>query len=86
MWFWCSPKTSHTIEEYIGIQRKLNKSRVREISEFVKLPDASFPTSIIIAIDEPYVEASIKANKGKLKISNKPFDEKLYGYTPPKFS
>ena len=67
-------KTSGKVEDYIGIQRKTNLSRVSEISEFVKLPDASFPTSIIIAIDEPYVDLEKLQKTGKLKISNKSFD------------
>ena len=61
-----------TIEEYIGVQRSLDNSRVTEISEFVKLPDASFPTSIIIAIDEPYVTVDDK--ESSMIISNKPKD------------
>ena len=36
---------------YMGIQRRISKKRVKEISEYVKTCDATFPTSIIIAID-----------------------------------
>ena len=66
---------SGTIEKYIGIQRRLNQSRIDEISKFVQLPDASFPTSIIIAIDEQFVEGTNLNGKNIIKISNKPFLE-----------
>ena len=38
------------IEDYIGIQRELNKSREIEIGKYVNLVDASFPNSIILSI------------------------------------
>lgn len=65
-----------TIEEYIGFQRKVKPQRTDVIKQFVELPDASFPTSIVISIDEPYVD--IKEEKGgvvTLNISNKPFQD-----------
>ncbi len=40
------------LDKYLGIQRPLNQSRVREIEQYVNFADASFPTSIIIAVDE----------------------------------
>ncbi len=40
------------VERYLGIQRPLHQRRVKEIGEFVNFADASFPTSIIIAVDE----------------------------------
>lgn len=43
------------IEKYLGIQRPLNNSRVDELKRYVKYADASFPTSIIIAVDSDYV-------------------------------
>lgn len=39
------------VDRYIGIQRKLSPSRVKEISGFVNTIDAAFPTSIVLAID-----------------------------------
>lgn len=39
------------VERYLGIQRPLHPRRVKEIGEFVNFADASFPTSIIIAVD-----------------------------------
>lgn len=39
------------IETYLGIQRPLNQDRVKEIGRYVNLIDASFPTSIVLAIE-----------------------------------
>lgn len=43
------------VEKYLGIQRPLNDSRVRDLMEYVNFIDATFPTSIILAIDSEYV-------------------------------
>lgn len=40
------------VERYLGIQRQLNAKRVHELEEYVNFSDASFPGSIIIAVDE----------------------------------
>lgn len=46
-------KTNSTeLEEYIGIQRLLSPSRVKEIANYVKLVDATFPTGVIIQVPE----------------------------------
>jgi DGQHR domain-containing protein len=37
-------------ETYLGIQRPLNLGRVRELSAYVKSPDACFPTSVILTV------------------------------------
>ena len=39
------------VEKYLGIQRPLSPKRVRELAKFVKTADATFPTSVIIAVD-----------------------------------
>lgn len=39
-----------TIDNYLGIQRKLSKNRVKEISQYVTTIDATFPTSVILSI------------------------------------
>lgn len=39
------------MERYLGLQRPLNADRVRKIRRYLESPDASFPTSIIIAVD-----------------------------------
>lgn len=38
------------LDRYVGIQRSLNKSRVVEISNFVESIDATFPTSVVLAV------------------------------------
>jgi DGQHR domain-containing protein len=40
------------IERYIGIQRTLDMKRVEELRKFVRTQDASFPTSVLLAVAE----------------------------------
>lgn len=40
------------VESYLGIQRPLKKNRVNEINDYIKTIDATFPNSIILAINE----------------------------------
>lgn len=40
------------VESFTGIQRPLKESRVQDLRKYVTAPDATFPTSIIIAVDE----------------------------------
>lgn len=44
------------IEDYIGIQRKLDGKREKEIGKYVNLIDATFPNSIILSIPGEYAE------------------------------
>lgn len=44
--------------DFLGIQRKLDEKRVDEIAQYVKTRDASFPTSIVLSIDENCVRIS----------------------------
>lgn len=39
-------------ERYLGIQRPLNKKRVKQIREYIHGEDASFPTAVIVAVEE----------------------------------
>lgn len=62
-------------ESYFGIQRKLSQNRIKEISEYVKNIDATFPSSILIAIksmnieDEDYISrVSYDTESKKLRI------------------
>src|ERR1700759_5307628 len=43
------------IEKYLGIQRPLSESRVKDLVKYVNFIDATFPTSIILAVDSDYV-------------------------------
>lgn len=54
-------------ETYLGIQRPLNKDRVKELREYVWTVDATFPTSFIIAVDRRCAEWD--AEKGELVLS-----------------
>lgn len=38
------------LDRYVGIQRTLNRDRVKNISEFVNSIDATFPTSVVLAV------------------------------------
>ncbi|MDE1871207.1 MAG: DGQHR domain-containing protein [Candidatus Micrarchaeota archaeon] len=40
------------LDKYIGMQRELNQSRKKQIQDFVLTKDASFPSSIILAVKE----------------------------------
>ncbi len=40
------------IDEYLGIQRVLNEKRVAEIKRYVRTVDATFPTAVILGVDE----------------------------------
>ncbi|CAN5314736.1 hypothetical protein BH11PLA2_BH11PLA2_51950 [soil metagenome] len=57
------------IERIVGIQRELKQTRVREIKQYVKNIDASFPTSIILSVSSRNVKYNEKA--GTLAIRNK---------------
>ena len=39
-------------KEFLGIQRELKESRIKEISKYIRTADAVFPTSIVISVDE----------------------------------
>ena len=51
-------KMKREVEDYLGIQRELKKSRVREINEYINTLDATFPNSIIVAVKGKYVSYS----------------------------
>lgn len=38
------------LDTYLGIQRRLSPERVKELTDYVRTVDASFPTSIIVAV------------------------------------
>lgn len=40
------------LDSYIGIQRRLNKNRMKDIVNYVNSFDATFPTAVILAIDD----------------------------------
>ncbi|SDR04821.1 DGQHR domain-containing protein [Rhizobiales bacterium GAS113] len=56
------------VERYLGVQRPLDDKRVEQLQTYVNLVDASFPSSIIIAIAEDYV--SFDEEKGIMTVRN----------------
>lgn len=40
------------VDNYLGIQRRLSPARKKELQAYVNTSDATFPTSIILAVDE----------------------------------
>ena len=48
-------KMKREVEDYLGIQRELKKTREKEIREYINTLDATFPNSIIVAIKGKYV-------------------------------
>lgn len=47
--------TERGINSYLGIQRELDTRRVREIQQYVRGSDATFPTAVVLAIPEKCV-------------------------------
>ncbi|MBI5031528.1 MAG: DGQHR domain-containing protein [Chloroflexi bacterium] len=56
------------LDEYLGIQRQLSPKRVDELQRYVKAVDATFPTSIILAISSD--DAEFNSDSGILLIRN----------------
>ena len=67
-------------ETYLGIQRPLVASRVRELEKYVKTFDACFPTSIVLAIDGKCAEFDERKQILRLKnfVDTTSKDEILY--------
>jgi DGQHR domain-containing protein len=58
------------IDEYLGIQRQLNEKRVEEIRRYTHTIDATFPTAVILAVDERCAEVTpITCQDGENKIN-----------------
>ncbi|MCK0099254.1 DGQHR domain-containing protein [Qipengyuania sp. S6317L1] len=45
-------KENNGVKDFMGIQRKLKDDRVKEIRKYIGTVDASFPTSIVVSVDE----------------------------------
>jgi DGQHR domain-containing protein len=56
------------VERYLGIQRPLNDARVRDLQKYATFYDATFPTSIIIAVDAD--AASFSEERREMTLSN----------------
>lgn len=70
--------TERGIDSYLGIQRELDKKRVKEISEYVRGSDATFPTAVVLAVPEKCVTIEYPCGDDevfvKLTLSNFPSD------------
>jgi len=44
------------LDEYLGIERPLKEDRVKELTEYVRTVDATFPTSIIVAVESRHAQ------------------------------
>src|SRR4051812_21504368 len=44
------------VEKYLGIQRPLDKNRVKSIKKYLQAPDASFPTGVVLAVHQNCAE------------------------------
>jgi len=65
---------SRDVERYLGVQRPLSDSRVREIAKYVNFTDATFPSAIIIAVDERCVD--FDRNRNEITLRNVIDDER----------
>lgn len=63
------------VERYLGIQRPLEEARVRALSEYVNYKDASFPTSVILAIEEEF--SFFDETTKTMRVSNVKAGEKI---------
>ena len=61
------------VERYLGIQRPLNPHRVTALQQYVNYYDASFPTAVIVSVDERF--ATYDEARRKITLSNVPRDD-----------
>lgn len=55
-------KKEREVERYLGVQRPLKESRVNEIQEYARSIDATFPTAVILSVDEKCAEFNEETN------------------------
>jgi DGQHR domain-containing protein len=71
--------TERGIDSYMGVQRELDEKRVKEIAQYVKGSDATFPTAVVLAIPEKCVsiESPCEADDRfvRMTLSNYPTEE-----------
>lgn len=62
-------KEERDVEKYLGIQRPISKKRISEIKNYIESKDATFPTSVIIAVDEKCAEyEELTSTRGILRL------------------
>lgn len=62
------------VEKYLGIQRPISRSRLKDLEAYVNFVDATFPTSVIVAINDADYASYDKAKK-RMTIRNYRPDE-----------
>jgi DGQHR domain-containing protein len=67
-------RDSRDIERYLGIQRPVNEKRIEDLTKYVNYRDATFPSSIILAVEEEY--ASYDEKRHQITLSNTKKGEK----------
>lgn len=55
------------LEKYLGIQRPVSPKRIKDIKKYIQGSDATFPTSVIVAIDERCAEFDEATGKLSLR-------------------
>lgn len=65
------------LDTYLGIQRRLSPDRVKDLKSYVRTMDATFPTSIILAIDDECVDWDEKESTLTLHESEKTSYDKI---------
>jgi DGQHR domain-containing protein len=76
-------KGDDDLDDYLGVQRKVSPKRVEEIARYVRLPDASFPTAVVLAVEGRSVELTKICEEDvpgifyRMRLTNNPggFDE-----------
>lgn len=62
-------KDQRDLEKYLGIQRPVSPKRIKEIKQYIVGEDSTFPTSVILAVDEKCAEYdSSEGGVGKLTL------------------
>jgi len=66
----------NALDSYIGIQRRLSPKRVQDLQQYVNNVDATFPTSVILAVPEECAEWNPQKSKLRLiATENYPIDK-----------
>ncbi len=61
-------------EKYLGIQRPISTKRINQIKTYITASDATFPTAVILAVDEKCAEFEALDSSGNIgKLWLKPF-------------
>lgn len=63
------------VEKYLGIQRPLDRARVKKIKEYLTAPDAAFPTGVILAVKQECAEFDESVGELTLQPHHTSFDD-----------